>query len=362
MSNEASIQKSSAQSADNLAHEYRHVDGMLLGAAVPSPRWEHESSRAVARAPSELYCPFRSGVNVNARAAQAASVEWASRMGLIRDQQQSARLEAAKIAWLEAFVLQTATLETLQLAADWTTLFCMLDDEVEGRKLGPIQLSTYLSSLMTEFRRPLGTTTNPIARGLADVSRRMHLLGGAASVERFAERLDELFGAYVWEEINRWKQLRPSRDVYQSMRIVTIGLRPQFVLAEIAEDIQLSETARVQPDLVRLEHLTCRAVGWANDLFTHEKELEQGEMHNLVLVLMDAESRSLHDAVERAKALHDSEIRSFLAIEAGLSGLGEDRAVYRYVSMLRRWIRGHLDWAVKTGRYRERHEPLATNT
>ncbi len=47
--------------------------------------------------------------------------------------------------------------------------------------------------------------------------------------------------------------------------------------------------------------------------------------------------------------MHDAEMRSFVTRSAELAarpGLAE------YVLMLRRWVRGHLDWAVETGRYR----------
>jgi hypothetical protein len=321
---------------------------------------EDETTRTHADASfTQLYCPFDFGVNPHASAVQAASVQWAARMGFLRSEAQQARLEAAKVAWLEAFVFNAAPREALQLAADWTTLFCLLDDFVESEQLGPIKLSVYFSRLLATFRAPNLTVSEPIARGLADVSRRLEALGGASKVSRFAQLLDELFGGYIWEEINRWKQLRPSYDTYRSMRVVTIGLRPQFALAEILENLELSEEARKHPDLMRLERTTCRAVGWANDLFTYEKELEQGEVHNLVLVLMHSESLPLCDALRQARAAHDDEVRAFLSLEARLTGFGDEaHAVRRYVAMLRRWIRGHLDWAVKTGRYQERRSPV----
>jgi hypothetical protein len=59
-------------------------------------------------------------------------------------------------------------------------------------------------------------------------------------------------------------------------------------------------------------------------------------------------------------ALHDNEVRSFLAEIAQLPSFGiADAGVQRYVAMLRCWIRGHLDWAHETGRYRPFDEPAA---
>ena len=103
----------------------------------------------------------------------------------------------------------------------------------------------------------------------------------------------------------------------------------------------------------KLEELTCRSVGWANDIFTYEKEVKYGEVHNLVLVLMDESSLALSEAIQRAAAIHDKEVRSFLAAQAELEPVVQNHeGLDAYVGILRQWIRGHLDWAKETGRYR----------
>jgi hypothetical protein len=99
-------------------------------------------------------------------------------------------------------------------------------------------------------------------------------------------------------------------------------------------------------------------VGWANDLFTYEKEIIQGEVHNLVLVLMNERRLTIAEAVAQTIALHDDEVRRFLQEVEQLPSFGLDHAdVQRYVEMLRCWIRGHLDWAHETGRYHPEGEP-----
>jgi 5-epi-alpha-selinene synthase len=76
-------------------------------------------------------------------------------------------------------------------------------------------------------------------------------------------------------------------------------------------------------------------------------------IHNLVLVLMNERGISLTEAVAQAVELHDNEVRSFLQCVEQLPSFGAaDADVECYVEMLRCWIRGHLDWAHETGRYR----------
>jgi 5-epi-alpha-selinene synthase len=197
---------------------------------------------------------------------------------------------------------------------------------------------------------------DPLARAFDDLRVRMHELAGESWTTRFGMHLEDLFCGYLWEEINRRKKLRPSHPSYRTMRVDTIGLRPQFLFGELAEGFELSPTLRRDADIMELEVVTSRAVGWANDIFTCSKELASGEVHNLVLVLMDNERLSLMDAVRRAAAAHDQEVRTFLSIAAGIPALDEpgNSVPARYVRMLQRWIRGHLDWSSETGRYSRR--------
>jgi 5-epi-alpha-selinene synthase len=110
--------------------------------------------------------------------------------------------------------------------------------------------------------------------------------------------------------------------------------------------------------LQRLATRTSKIVGCANDLFTCEKEIIQGQIHNLVLVLMNEGQLPIEEAVAQVMALHDNEVHGFLQEVEQLPSFGiADAGVQRYVEMLKCWIRGHLDWAYETGRYRPYGEP-----
>jgi 5-epi-alpha-selinene synthase len=322
---------------------------------------ESGESWFVPSAPSlELYCPFVPAVNEHAAAAQRSSIEWAKEHGLVGDDASVARLDRARIGQLEAFVFPGAPAELLNFAAQWTTLFCAIDDFVEDSRLGPLKLSTYLSNVLAGFRGERSSKPDTIARAFEDLRSRLTQLQDRPLLERFALELEALFSGYVWEELNRRHALLPQYDSYRTMRAVTIGLRPQFLLAELLLPEADALRVRQHPVVQELELLTCHAVGWANDVFTYEKEIEAGEAHNLVVVLMDSEALPVYEAVSRARALHDREVRSFLAAHATLRALERDNpSLDAHVSHLQHWMRGHLEWAARTGRYRPPSEVLA---
>jgi 5-epi-alpha-selinene synthase len=309
--------------------------------------------------PLELYCPFVLALNAHAAATQRRSIAWAKERGLVSDDASVSRLEKARIGQLEAFVFPDAPAELLDFAAQWTTLFCVVDDFVEDRRLGPLKLASYLSNALAGFRGERLTKPDPIARAFMDLRSRLVELQDRPLVERFAFELEALFGGFVWEELNRRHALLPEYGSYRAMRAITVGLRPQFLLAELLLAEHDAIRVRQHPVVQELELLTCCAVGWANDVFTYEKEIEAGEVHNVVVVLMDSEALPVYEAVSRARSLHDREVRSFLAVQARLRSLESDNAALEaHLSHLRHWMRGHLEWAARTGRYRPPSEVL----
>jgi hypothetical protein len=234
----------------------------------------------------------------------------------------------------------------------WTTLFCAIDDQVEAGRLGALALSAYLSEALAAFHGVSRERGDAIVRSFEDFGRRLRHLTHSSIAEGFGAELERLFTAYVWEEINRQNEATLDYAAYRLMRLTTIGLRLQFFFSDAASPWGVTPP-RPLPLLRELERATCHAVGWANDIFTYEKELAAGETHNLVAVLMRTEGLPVREALTHARWLHDEEVCGFLRLQAKLRASRDaDGAVEYRLSHLRDWISGHLHWALRNGRYR----------
>lgn len=301
----------------------------------------------------DLYCPFISTVHPHAVVVQEQSVEWARAVGLAADPRRLTKLQEAKIAWLACRAFPTAQRSALQLAADWTTLFCLLDDRTE--KIGdPVQLGRYLASLLSVFQgRVRPHPGDAIGQAFEDLGRRMRAEAPRQWTTTFTNRLDELFRAFCAEASNRALGIIPDLESYQKIRQITVGLYVEFEFAELTDGIVVPSRVRSHPAFENLVTMASNIVGWANDIYTYEKEILQGEIHNLVVVAMRAYGYTLDQAIDWAIDRHDEEVRNF---EAQLENLPSfdpdtDRELHAYAQMLVSWVRGHLDWAHETGRY-----------
>jgi 5-epi-alpha-selinene synthase len=280
------------------------------------------------------------------------AVEWAWAVGLV-DESRETRLRGSRIGWLVSRAFPQAHLYALQLAADWTTLFCLLDDGTE--KIDePLQLERYLDSMLDVFRGTVRPSfDDEMGYAFADLGRRMREETPVEWLDRFTERLVELFKGFETEAVGRKQQIIPRLEEYLKIREVTVGLYVEFEFGALTNGIVVPSSVQQHPTFKRLVRHACNIVGWANDIYTYKKEILQDEVHNLVVVAMNERGLSLDEAVDWAVDRHDTETRLFERLLGKMPSFGPeiDVQVAAYAGMLTSWVRGHLDWAHETGRY-----------
>ncbi len=296
-----------------------------------------------------LHCPFPATVSPHAEALQRDSVAWARRMQIANSAAGISALDRSRVGWLVARAVPNGEPEALALATDWTTFFCLLDDHVEG--LAPLAASDLLAGLFRGFCAGKPESNHPLAQALDDLRRRMGEQCDRAWIDHFEGLVDQLFTNFILEAIHRANGRCPDLDTYRAMREVTVGLRPEFALAEIACGAVLTPQERANPIVQQLTAAAARSVGWANDLFTCVREMGAGEVHNLVVVLVTHEDLTPSAAATRAAQMHDAEVRQVEQLDVELFAREQREQLRIYIDCVKSWIRGHMDWAAQTGRY-----------
>jgi 5-epi-alpha-selinene synthase len=137
------------------------------------------------------------------------------------------------------------------------------------------------------------------------------------------------------------------------LRPFTGAVYTDFALIEIAGGFELPIEMHQHILLQSLSLIGCNVVCFANDLFSFTKEVRDGEAMNLVSILQHEYDLTLQEAIDRAAAIHDAEVRAFENIEAQIQacGLTVNANLWQYIDGLRAWMRGNLDWSMTSGRY-----------
>lgn len=139
------------------------------------------------------------------------------------------------------------------------------------------------------------------------------------------------------------------------MRRAAGAVQTAIELIEVCEQLELDDEMLEHPDVSALATACNDVVCWTNDLASLPKEIAEGNVHNLVVVLQHERCRGNWPcAVALAQQLLDARVREFIALADNLPGFGaaRDAELARYVADLRAWMRGNLDWAIESGRYR----------
>jgi len=301
-----------------------------------------------------LECPYVPRVHPAADEIHEMTVQWAQAMGLARNPVHIEALRDSRVGHLLARIFSaTADMIALQVAVDWTTLFCCLDDRLEQIH-GAALVAAYLRSLLGVFRDGAHPQLiDPFSQAFSDLRERMLELRVPNWIPRFAACVERLFDAFIDEAKYRASGVVPAFASHSKIRQITVGLYTGFLLGELTEHIFLPPDV-LEHDAVRsLERSASTIVGLANDIYTVEKEMAKGEVNNTVLVLMHEDGLSFAEALERTVQLHNIEMREFSRLVSDLPSFDEDidYQLARYVAVLIAFISGHDDWARSTGRY-----------
>ena len=303
-----------------------------------------------------LVCPFPSAINPHATEAQQATIAWARRLRLMQRDTAYRRLNRLQYGMLMARAYPYAAPETLQIVTDWSTWLFLLDDQCDEAGLGhdPEQLAR----LHTQFLAVLqgispDKDSGPLVYGLWDLHTRILAHAPEGWQARFCRSVREYFTANVWEATNRRQRHIPDADSYCAMRLFTSAVYPCLLLIELTEGLHLPSEVYDHPDVQHLSKMANNVISWSNDIVSLEKELRQGDVHNLALILSHEQNLSLQTAVDRVSALHDAEVYAFMALARRLPSFTPtvDVDLQRYVSGMRFWMRANWDWSLGTLRY-----------
>ena len=309
----------------------------------------------------ELYCPFPSTISEHADAVHRETVEWVRRFELLPNERAYRLFRATNIGRLAARFHPDALQEELRLLSDWYAWMFLRDDRCDESEVGeqPEHLAADGARFLEILEGEEPTKRDkPLAHAMQDLRRRLYSKATVAWRRRFVRTVKDHFRSSLWEATNRARGVVPDLETYARMRRKTGGILVDLDLIEVVEGLKLPPEVQ--------EHLTVRSMArasnnvtcWANDLFSLEKELERGDVHNLVVVLRHAKELTLQEAVNRSVQMHNAEVRSFIELESQLPAFGGtvDSNLARYVAALRARMRGNLDWARESGRYRRRAE------
>lgn len=299
----------------------------------------------------KLATPFRP-VERNVDALQRGTLEWLKAFRVAPAEVLYRWVDGVQPGWLAGHIHRPHRPEALQLVSDWTFWMFLHDDHCDTSRAGshPRHLIDLHQRLLAVLAgQPADPADGPLGALFADLRRRLEALAGEEHLARFTNATDRYFAATRWEAANRASRVTPDPDTYERMRLLTSGLQIDSVLLEALDGVPRSD----HPLAEELRTSADRAVCWANDIYSLNKEVKDEDVHNLVLALQAAHGLGLTAALSRAASMHDEQVARFQRARASVAGLEAREAdpLRRIAAALEARIGANVSWSLRCSRY-----------
>lgn len=304
----------------------------------------------------DLYCPFPSQINKYGNVLEDYSLEWLHHFDLLANKLSYQRFAKSKFFLLAAGTYPYCEFEDLKITSDWHTWLFIWDDQCDMSDLGkkPEVLKIYHQRFI-EILMGAELTSQDIALSyaLSELRQRILQRGNAKWYEYFVHCCQNYFQGCLLQAQYRALDMVPSVNTYIMIRNLCSAVDSCLALIELGHEIKHLEAIREHYILKKMNVIANNIISWCNDIFSARREIESGDVHNLVFVLHHQQQISLEEAVKLAAEMHDQKVKELLSLEAYLPSFGEeiDNEVAKYISGLHSWIRGNLDWYFQSGRY-----------
>jgi|GEM_PF-6673938 len=312
----------------------------------------------------EIRCPLKAGLHRGHEEIMAQHRAWARRRGLLPSSEIYDRYCETRFDLLSAYQYYELPLESAVTAAHLMTWFFVFDDVMDIDLAAEQDIRSYRKRLCERHLDLLAgarasENDPPVILAFEDLLQRVRrLCAGDLHPwwERIAHHLREYVMGTHWESL-----IGPSTGVnntalYLQVRHMTVGVAPCLDLLAVAKQIP-PDPIFADLFLRRMERLTINYSIWINDLAGLCRDVRQG-LGNAVFTLSQDHSLSIAESVRKMARQCNGELDAFLQLEGLLAELlgdefaGHQAGYTSYADVLKRWMRGLVEWSARSARYR----------
>ncbi|MER6572424.1 germacradienol/geosmin synthase Cyc2 [Streptomyces sp. NPDC001093] len=317
----------------------------------------------------EFRMPYRLELSPHLDDARLRLVDWSHRMGILEEGVwDEDKLAASDLALCSAGMDPDATLEALDLSAQWLAWGTYADDYyplVHGhrRDLAAARLTTArLSQCMPLEGEPALVPASAMERGLVDLWARTAAGMTADQRRTLKAAVNTMTESWLWELSNHLQNRVPDPVDYLEMRRATFGSDLTLSLCRMGHGPAVPPEVYRSGPVRSLENAAFDYGCLLNDIFSYQKEIEyEGELHNAVLVVQNffgvdypAALGVVHDLTTQRMQQFEHVIEHELPVlydDFELSEAGR-AALDGYVLDLQNWMAGILNWHRSVDRYK----------
>ncbi|MCW3466971.1 terpene synthase family protein [Chitinophaga nivalis] len=304
-----------------------------------------------------LYCPYQGAINPYVAHLEQATHDWLQQFSLLRTEQEIRYNREGKFSHMIARMFPNAAFSRLKIASDLNAWLFLIDDhwdtgiEKRNKKL---LFQGFVFKLIEIVERPYVKVKGAVLTAFLDIWERLCEVSSIEWQHRFASSLRDALLANLWrmELIDQCRL--PTLEEYMSNRCMIGGANVFNHLVEIMIDVNIPAHIFDFPLMQNILRYCADSVCYANDIFSYQKELEEGDEMNLVMILRKERHITLSRALDLAVTVHDKEVILFEKSIRYLFPFSSDidPILKKYINALGVMMKGNIDWStLDTNRY-----------
>ncbi|ASZ11606.1 hypothetical protein KTO58_16980 [Chitinophaga pendula] len=241
--------------------------------------------------------------------------------------------------------------EVLEAGALHMLVFFAFDDLYAGKQLDELRAACeeaigYLEGYMSPRNRHVVVEQFGLLREY------LLPMSSAEWMSRYIQHVRQYFDAMLTEAFLAGAAIYPSADYYKILRENLVGLYQLVDFVELEIGLILPPTLVAHPFTRKLRQLAVLIMSWCNDYYSALKEMKDGELMNLVLIICQEQGCTLEAAYDQVISLHNQQMDVFMRMCNNLPALfKQDEGYLRYVAHLQLMVGGHKTWTEHTFRY-----------
>lgn len=292
---------------------------------------------------------FIGGLNPYSISIQASTIEWAKELKLLSGNNLN-KYQRQNISYLASRAQPYDSFQDVMLTSDYLLLFCMLDDYSDNVQ-DSIEFEKYSNDIIAILNEDTTYTEDVFLSGWEDWWGRVKIGTPLEWQNRIIKSIAECFKAISWEIKNQKRNKIPIVEHYINNRQHSGSVFVCFDLIERGGKTFLPKEVRSDL-LVELINSANNIANWTNDILSLEKEIEDDEIHNLVICVQKQSRTTLEDSLEYVKKMLDLEISKYNELKEKLfieQPCNSD--IKKYISRMENGVRGHYEWSIRTKRF-----------
>lgn len=297
-----------------------------------------------------LQYPFDEQHNQYEQDIETAISAWLDQYPFISDAERQ-YYKQCRFGMISSYFYPNASYEALLIGAKLVVLLFINDDHTDN--ISPEELRSILSqseSIMAGH--DISHDRNSIFQEFVQLREDLQAFVPPEWMQRWNSNLNYFYEGMIMERYFMSANQYPSVQHYMFAREHLIGMYIYQDIVELYLPSLLPYEILSHPHTRQLRQVASRIIAWCNDYYSAAKELDAGQIMNLVLVIKQERQCSLEEAYAIAMHIHDEEIRKFRHLKKHIPDFGPYNEIFKtYIDELQLMFKGNHEWHITSGRY-----------